>query len=163
MKTKRQALIEQIVMRQRIGTQEELLAALRREGMDATQATLSRDLRELRLSKVAMADGGYGYAVPGRQDSGPTPRERQVISKAVLSLAASGSLLVIHVLPGMARAVARWIDALPLPDVLGSVAGTDTVLLVVKAPDGAERAAAQLRRRLAEERNLSSIHLFGGH
>ncbi|VBB06483.1 arginine repressor [Lucifera butyrica] len=144
MKTKRQVLIEQIIDRQRIGTQEELLAALRREGMDATQATLSRDLRKLRLSKVAMADGGYRYALPGRHDPGPTPRERRVIRKAVLSLAASGSLIVIHVLPGMARAVARWIDALSLSAILGSVAGNDTVFVVV-AIGGAEGVAAQLR------------------
>ncbi|VBB05713.1 arginine repressor [Lucifera butyrica] len=148
MKTKRQVLIEQIIARQRIGTQKELLAALRREGMDVTQATLSRDLWELRLSKVAAADGGYRYAVPGRQDPGLTPREQRVIQKAVLSLVVSGALLVIHVLPGMARAVARWIDRAHFPEILGSVAGNDTVLVVVKATGGAERMAARLETLL---------------
>jgi transcriptional regulator of arginine metabolism len=132
---RRRDAIARLLRARRIGTQEELLAALSEAGLQATQATLSRDLARLGARRVSRPDGGTFYEVPGEGD--PLGALRGLVT----SVGANGSLVVIRTLPGSANAVARAIDVAQLPEVLGTIAGDDTIFV---APAGAVRP-----RRLA--------------
>ena len=112
----------------RIGTQEELLAALRREGFRATQATLSRDLARLGARRVSRPDGAW-YEVDGPVES----QRSAALRGLVLGVSANGSLVVIRTAVGAASAVARSIDDARLAEVLGTIAGDDTIFV---APSG---------------------------
>jgi transcriptional regulator of arginine metabolism len=117
----RQQAILGLVGKERIGSQERLRMRLARLGFHATQATLSRDLRELGVIKTAGKDGSYNYTVMD-----------QWMGLPVRACEASGNLLVVRTDPGMAAPVAYRIDELRIPGVLGTVAGEDTLLVVVK-------------------------------
>lgn len=135
MKARRHQLILSIITEQVIETQDELVAALRAHGLQVTQATVSRDIKELRLAKVATVDGRYRYALPtaspqGAQDA--LQRAQRAFDEYVINIDYSGNLLMIKTLPGSAMIVAASIDALGLEGVLGTVAGDDSVLVVTR-------------------------------
>jgi len=147
MKESRQQAILAIIRERDVRTQEELARALKERGIEATQATVSRDVRELGLIKVASKDGGYRYAVPPR----PLPpdalgRVQRTFRDYVLDIAFSGSLLVLKTQPGSAMVVAAALDALNLEGVAGTIAGDDAVLVVAKdgRPEPAKGAASEL-------------------
>lgn len=150
MKEERHEAILRIVRDQSIGTQEQLAAVLRQSGFEVTQATVSRDIRELGLIKVPAPEGGYRYAVPPR----PLPidalgRAQRTFSEYVTDLRYSGNLLLVKTLPGGAHIVAAALDGLDLDEVVGTVAGDDAVLVVVT--DGRERPAPGAVTRLFEQ------------
>lgn len=127
----RQNAILDIIASRRIYSQEELLVALAEKGIDATQATLSRDLKSLKISKVQTE----GYVLPDK----PTLRSvRSPIGDGILSLSFSGQLAVIKTHPGFASAIASLMDRHNLPGVMGTVAGDDTVLIILKEHTGSE-------------------------
>ena len=131
--------IRKIVSTNSLESQEDLLALLREEGFVTTQTTLSRDLKQLRISKVRVRNGRSIYALPreGQFELVPTYAE---INMRKWRLSFSGNLMVVHTPPGHASMVAYDVDNLRCPFFLGTVAGDDTVIVVLK--EGADREAA---------------------
>ncbi|MBK9518988.1 MAG: arginine repressor [Anaeromyxobacter sp.] len=138
---RRRDAVARLVRTRRIGTQEALLAALAREGFRATQATLSRDLTRLGARRVSRPDGAY-YEVDGPAAADPLAALRGL----VVAVEGNASLVVVRTAAGAASAVARAVDDARLPEVLGTIAGDDTIFV---APAGALRPRA-LAARLAE-------------
>ncbi len=136
----RREVVARIIRSRRIGTQEELLAALTEAGERATQATLSRDLARLGARRVSRPGGGTFYELPA--DDGALGALRGQVA----SITANASLVVIRTVPGSANVVARAVDVAQVPEVLGTIAGDDTIFV---APAGAVRAA-RLAARLGE-------------
>ena len=132
MKAKRQALIREIVEAQSIQTQEELAEALRAHGMVVTQATGSRDIREMHLLKVLAEDGSYRYATMEKSDSGMNDRLIRMLSDSVVEMNSANNLIVIHTLPGSAHVAAEAIDNLRWPETIGTIAGDNTILVIVR-------------------------------
>ena len=144
----RQARIVAILSNNPVRSQTELAALLAAEGIDATQATLSRDLEELGAVKLRAADGGAGvYVVPEdgnpvRGVSGGTDRLSRLLGELLVSTDASGNMAVLRTPPGAAHYLASALDRASLPDVVGTIAGDDTILVVAREPlSGAELAA----------------------
>ena len=132
MKAKRQALIREIVEVQSIQTQEELAEALRAHGMVVTQATVSRDIREMHLLKVLAEDGSYRYATMEKSDSGMNDRLIRMLTDSVVEMKSANNLIVIHTLPGSAHVAAEAIDNLKWPETIGTIAGDNTILVIVR-------------------------------
>ena len=132
MKAKRQALIREIVEAQSIQTQEELAEALRAHGMVVTQATVSRDIREMHLLKVLAEDGSYRYATMEKSDSGMNDRLIRMLTDSVVEMNCANNLIVIHTLPGSAHVAAEAIDNLKWPETIGTIAGDNTILVIVR-------------------------------
>ncbi|MGE5404122.1 MAG: arginine repressor [Candidatus Saccharibacteria bacterium] len=132
MKSRRHLAIMDIVNNEKVGTQEDLCESLQRRGFAVTQATVSRDIRELKLIKIADQDG-YRYALP----DATTPRSsaermKRLFSDAVVNVDYSENIIVIKTLPGTAHAVASTVDTSGMAEVVGTVAGDDTIFVVVK-------------------------------
>ena len=149
-KTRRQRQILEIVQTRPVATQEELLEALEAEGVAVTQSTLSRDLKELRVSRVPTAED-YRYLPADASDpeAGLTAavqdRLRAVAALEINSIEANEVMVVVSTLPGRGQGLAHYLDALALPDVLGTVAGDDTILVLPRST----RRTGKLRRQLA--------------
>ncbi|HEY3424548.1 MAG TPA: arginine repressor [Negativicutes bacterium] len=136
MKSLRHAKIKEIVEHHVIETQEELAEALRKEGIEVTQATVSRDIKELMLIKVPMGDGQYRYAFPVEQNlMFSQSRMERIFRDSVLTLNYSQNIIVIKTLPGTAQSVASTIDYAKWSEIIGTVAGDDNILVVVKPAD----------------------------
>lgn len=138
MKARRQAIIRRIIQEQPIDTQEALARALRAEGFQVTQATISRDIAEMGLVKLATAEGGYRWVLPPSPGLGSREaleRARRAFREYVIGVDASLNVMVIRTLPGAAHAVAAAIDALQWPEALATLAGDDTILVVVAEPE----------------------------
>lgn len=133
MKSVRQMTILDIIEKKNVETQEDLANELRAHGIKVTQATVSRDIKELRLIKVLMPDGNYKYAVADRAENGLTDRYIRMLGESLLSAAASNNLIVVRTLSGSADVACEALDSLHWPEVLGSLAGENTVLLIIRA------------------------------
>lgn len=146
-KAERQRLILEIIAGTAVETQEQLADSLRLEGVPVTQATVSRDIRELRLTKLPTGDGQYRYVIPQDRAVGDTvKRAKRMFRDFVTNTVDSGNLIVVKTLPGAAQGVAAAIDGLELSEVVGTIAGDDTILLVVKPVDAVEEVMARLKR-----------------
>lgn len=133
MKSRRQMKIQEIISNYPIHTQEELAEYLRKEGFDVTQATVSRDIKEMGLIKVPTSDDNYQYAIPGAAQPVNSPeRLRRRMKETVTTVNDSENLIVIRTIPGNAQALASLIDQSNWEEVIGTVAGDDTILLIVK-------------------------------
>ncbi|HHW15462.1 MAG TPA: arginine repressor [Firmicutes bacterium] len=158
MKGRRHAMILEAIRQRPIGTQAELTQYLRSRGIAVTQATVSRDIKELRLVKVATGQGGYRYALPAdRPGENALERARRILGEFVTSVESSGNLIVLKTPPGSAHTVGAALDALQWPEILGTVGGDDSLLVVVRVapspePSPAQEAAARLVQRLLELR-----------
>lgn len=140
MKARRQSAILRIIRDTPIQTQEELLDYLRRQGIAATQATISRDIKELRLVKVPTSDGRYRYAEAREPDASErVARARRAVREYVVGAETAGHLIVVRTLSGTANAVAAALDALDWPELAGTIAGDDAILLVVRPADPTRR------------------------
>lgn len=139
MKMTRHAKIKEIIDQNKIETQEDLAAALRSEGIEVTQATVSRDIKELMLVKVPDANGNYHYAYPKEHNMLLTPgRLERTFQDSIVSIRHSDCMAVIRTLPGTAQAVAYAIDYMKWPEILGTIAGDDTVFVVLEDKVGVE-------------------------
>jgi transcriptional regulator of arginine metabolism len=136
---RRREAVARILRSRRVSTQEELLAALGEEGHRATQATLSRDLARLGARRVSRPDGAF-YELPDEPQGGPLASLRGLVT----GVAANGSLAVIRTLPGSASAVAHAIDRASLDQVLGTIAGDDTIFVAPAGTVTPRRLAAKL-------------------
>jgi transcriptional regulator of arginine metabolism len=145
MKTQSHAAILRLVKRERIGSQEQLRDVLAGEGFDVTQATLSRDLRELRLAKLADPDGGSYYSVSADREI-PHPSLSQLLPALLLSTEGVGPLLVVRTPQGSAEALGGAVDWADMEHVLGCIAGDDTLLIIARSEEVRVELAAQLRR-----------------
>ncbi|HHV96657.1 MAG TPA: arginine repressor [Clostridiaceae bacterium] len=147
MKYNRHAKILEIIEQNVIETQEELVEKLREEGMDITQATISRDIKELRLAKVIdEATGVSRYAAIPQNVNTISSKLLRVFSEAYVSSDYANNIVVVKTLPGMAQAVASVIDSLKWPDIIGSIAGDDTVMIVCRAEKIAENIVEEFNK-----------------
>ncbi|HYX89576.1 MAG TPA: hypothetical protein VE753_09420 [Gaiellaceae bacterium] len=144
-KAERQRLIASVVSRRRIGSQQELADALARAGCRVTQATISRDIRELRLEKTSDALGRPRYALPGRA-RGSDPRETLlgVLGQFGVRCSAAQNIVVVHSELGSAPAIARALDRLEHPKIVGTLAGDDTCLVITRTGADARAVAKEL-------------------
>lgn len=115
-----------------VAGQDELLTLLNRDGFEVTQATLSRDLKALRVGKVSAPDGSYVYALPEESDRSRDELIRD-FQRGYLSMEANGSLVVLKTLPGHAQATAWAMDNLEISSIMGTVAGDDTILIILRS------------------------------
>ncbi|MCR4590776.1 MAG: arginine repressor [Lachnospiraceae bacterium] len=146
MKKKRQEMILSLIGERDIDTQDGLCEALKQAGFDVTQATVSRDIKELKISKVALENGGQRY-VSGIQGKKPDDeRNVTILREAAASLEVAGNLLVIKTLSGMAMAVAAAVDGMNLPEIVGCIAGDDTIMCAIKTAGEAEIVRNRLLR-----------------
>ncbi|MCD8287403.1 MAG: hypothetical protein LUC18_00970 [Porphyromonadaceae bacterium] len=148
-KAYRLAAIQTIITSNTIRGQEELLQCLRTQGFNLTQATLSRDLKQLRAVKLSLPDGRYQYALPEGIGLSRFPKdargETSAAANHALSVAFSGNLAVLKTPPGYAGSTASDIDAHALPELLGTIAGDDTVLLIWREGVSRQEALKALR------------------
>ncbi len=146
MKTKRQKKILEIISEHDIETQDELISKLKHAGYDVTQATVSRDIKELKLIKAATDDNTYKYVVS--QASGDDLRAltkyRSLLRDTVTSIDHAGNLVVIKTFSGMAQGAAAALDAMAVSEVVGSIAGDDTILAVMRSESEAEHFTVKL-------------------
>lgn len=148
MKNTRQTAILSLIEQNDIETQEELAGKLREIGIEVTQATVSRDIKELRLLKVLSGKGGYKYATADKAEHGLTDRFVRMFKESVLSIASANNIIVIKTLSGSANVAAEAIDSMRLPEILGTMAGDNTVLVIVQNGQEAEKAVAVFREML---------------
>ncbi len=143
-KAQRQHAIEGLLSRHQVTSQSQLVDLLAAEGIDATQATVSRDLDDLGAVKIRVPGGDLIYAVPeiAHHRLAPEDHLRRVVSEWVVGVACSGNLVLLRTPPGSAHVVASALDRSGLDSVLGTVAGDDTVLVVVAEDAGARDVAA---------------------
>lgn len=140
MKFKRQAAILDIITSREVKTQEDLSAHLKERGFNATQATISRDIKELRLIKVASHSGGYQYSTPDQGSGGAhLTRLKNIFRECVVKVDRAQNLVVLKTLVGMANAAAAAIDAMKIRDIVGTLAGDDTILVILRTNEEAER------------------------
>lgn len=137
MKSARHAVILDIIERYNIDTQEELASRLREQGMNVTQATVSRDIKELRLIKVLAEDGGYKYATVDKAEAGLKDRFISIFAHSVISMIATGNLTIIRTISGTAGAAAEAIDNLRWEEIAGTLAGDNTIFIAVKEGEDA--------------------------
>jgi len=145
MKAKRQALIREIVGKQSIQTQEELAEALRAHGMLVTQATVSRDIKEMHLLKVLADDGNYRYATMEKGNQGMNDRLIRMLADSVVEINSVNNLIVIRTLPGSAHVAAEAVDSLKWAELLGTIAGDNTILVIVRSNDEVETIVRRFR------------------
>lgn len=124
----------EVVKEESIQTQQELAAKLRQEGIEVTQATVSRDVKQLGLIKVPNEEGGYKYSLPPKHNKkvNTTSRMKRMFQDSVVNLDYSENLIVVNTLPGTAQGVAALIDNSDWEYVIGTIAGDDTIMLVIK-------------------------------
>ena len=133
MKRERHEVVVDLIHKYDIETQEELAAYLRGEGFDVTQATVSRDIRELNLSKISAGNGRQKYIILQNDDSKLGDKYIRVLRDGFVSMDMAQNILVIKTVQGMAMAVAEAVDAMKFPEVVGCIAGDDTIFAAVKS------------------------------
>lgn len=145
MKARRQALIREIVDTQSIQTQEELAQALREHGMVVTQATVSRDIKEMHLLKVLAEDGSYRYATMDKEEQGTNDRLIRMLADSVVGMDSANNLIVIRTLPGSAHVAGEAVDSLRWSEVLGTIAGDNTILVIARSNEDVEPVLRRFR------------------
>ena len=150
MKVRRQMKIMELISSRPIETQEELATLLSQSGFEVTQATVSRDVKELRLVKVPLGENRYGYALPPDMPKGSIdPRLRRIFRESVISMDYSENLIVIKTLPGSAQGVAYAVDNMDWEEILGSLAGDDTILVIAKHKDQVTKVMERFEKFLS--------------
>ncbi len=146
-KQKRQFLLKEIITRQVISSQDELVSELKDSGESVNQATLSRDLREMGISRVNTPQGPrYGFSADGEDK-----RVRTLISYEVQNIAANESMIVVRTLPGRAQGVAEMIDSLKITEVLATLAGDNTIFIAPRSVKSIKKIESALREFITQE------------
>ncbi|GGK19120.1 transcriptional regulator ArgR [Caldalkalibacillus thermarum TA2.A1] len=140
-KRQRHLRIREIISKYDIETQDELVDRLREEGFQVTQATVSRDIKELSLIKVPLANGRYKYSLPADQRYNPLQKLKRVLVDCFVSIDHTENLIVLKTLPGNANTIGVLIDHLDWPEVMGNISGDDTILIICKKKEDAPRVA----------------------
>ena len=148
MKRARQAEILNIIQAVDVETQEQLLDELKRRGFASTQATISRDIKELRLVKE-LSGGGYRYASSERKGLADSDaRLRNIFKEGVTSVDRAQNIVVVRTMPGLASAACSALDSMEIPGMVGSLAGDDTGILIMRDNDAAERFNQEVHKLL---------------
>lgn len=149
MKNARQAEILNIVQNVAVETQEQLLAELRARGFSATQATISRDIKELRLVKELTGHGNYRYAQTERKASvGVDTRLRNIFKEGVTAIDVAQNLVVVKTMPGLASAACSALDGMEITGMVGSLAGDDTGILIMRDNAAAQQFITEIHKLL---------------
>jgi transcriptional regulator of arginine metabolism len=149
MKGRRQEEILQIITEQDIETQDQLLEALRNRGIRSTQATISRDIKELHLIKELTGHGSYKYVVSERKNSlNSAGRLRTIFKEGVLSFDLAQNIIVVKTMPGLASAAAAALDNMEIPEMVGSLAGDDTLILIMRTVEAAAAFCDEIHNML---------------
>lgn len=146
MKSKRQSKILELIRNYNIETQEELQAYLVREGYEVTQATVSRDIRDMKLTKISTDDGKQKYVVLSDKTENLSEKYVRVLKDGFVSMDMAQNILVIKTVSGMAGAVCASIDAMNLHEIVGSIAGDDTIMCAIRTTDDTISIIKKLRR-----------------
>ncbi|MDF2472429.1 MAG: arginine repressor, ArgR [Lachnospiraceae bacterium] len=153
MKLGRQSKIIELVNKNDIETQEELADLLTKAGYNVTQATISRDIRELKLTKVAVDEGKQKYIILNNNETGLSEKFIRVLKDGFVSMDMAQNIVVIKTVSGMAMAVAAALDALHIQGILGCIAGDDTVMCVIKTSEETLAVMEKLNK-LINSKNL---------
>ncbi len=148
MKKRRHKVILDLIEQYDIGTQDELLVFLRDKGFDVTQATVSRDVKELRLLKTLGSNGVYKYTAEKTVDSGYSGMFDALFQSAMTKVDYAGNICVIKCSPGLAGAACATIDAMNVHEVVGTIAGDDTIFMLCRTSDEAQGVAEALNRMI---------------
>lgn len=148
MKYDRHSKILELIESNVIETQEELAEKLKSSGFDVTQATVSRDIKELRLIKVLAENGRYKYAAINTPDANITGRLRTIFAESVTNIDFAMNIIVIKTLSGMAQAAAAAIDAMNWPEIVGSIAGDDTIMVITRSEKNSRELAEKFRKMI---------------
>ena len=146
MKVNRHAKIIELINQYQIETQEELAEYLNKEGFKVTQATVSRDIRDLKLTKIPTEDGRQRYAVHQAIDDGMSQKYIRVLRERFLSMDMAQNILVIKTVSGMAMAVCAAIDAMNWKELVGSIAGDDTIMCAIRSVDDTIEVMNKIRK-----------------
>ena len=139
MKGQRLLKIREIISERVIETQEELAEALRIAGFNVTQATISRDIKEMHLIKTPTTSGAYKYSLPTEPSSyQPEVKLHRLLNDVFVAIDSAENLVIMRTMPGNAHAVAVLFDALDWPEIVGTVAGDDTILIIVRSKEAAD-------------------------
>lgn len=148
MKIKRQAMILEIIRRQSVDTQEELQRLLKEDGFHVTQATVSRDIKEMRLIKILDSDGRYRYSVERREGMQISSKFHSLFADAVIGVNFAGNIVVVKCLNGMAQAVCAAMDSLHWEGLIGTLAGDDTFIGIATTEARASELTEELKKLL---------------
>ena len=150
MKSQRQAKIMEIISTRNIETQEQLLEALQNEGFRGTQATISRDIKELRIVKELTSLGTYRYTTPTKEVSGSfSSRMNTIFKECVIGFDYAQNIVIVRTLPGLASAAGSAIDSMNLSIVVGSLAGDDTVMIVMRDNNAAAAFCGEIKNLIS--------------
>ena len=146
MKNQRQAKIMEIISTKNVETQEQLLAELQKEGFRGTQATISRDIKELRIVKELTSLGTYRYTTSSNEVSGSfSTRLNTIFRECVVGFDYAQNIIMIRTLPGLASAAASAVDAMTLSPIVGTLAGDDTVMIVMRDNNAAATFCGEIK------------------
>ncbi len=148
MKSARHNLILEIIESKDIETQEELAEELKNRGVRVTQATVSRDIKELRLLKVLSERGGYKYATVERAEKGMNDRFARILAESIVNMEYVNNLIVVNTLSASANAAGEAIDSMKWSEVMGTIAGDNTLLIIARSDEAAEALVAKLNTLL---------------
>lgn len=144
----RQSKILELITRKEIETQEELADGLKAMGIDVTQATISRDIKELRLVKVMAKSGKYRYATISQSQEGITDRLNKIFENSVVSIDNALNIVVIRTIPGAAQICASAIDYMGIDDIVGTLAGDDTVFIAIRDLDCIDHVLNEFKKNI---------------
>jgi len=144
MKGQRHIKIREIITGREIETQDDLVEALRNAGYPVTQATVSRDIKELQLVKVPLSDGRYKYSLPSDQKYNPALKLKRALIDYFGSIDSADNLIVMKSLPGTANTIGELIDNLDWPDVMGTICGDNTVLIICRSKEASRRIVDEI-------------------
>ncbi len=150
MKKNRQDKIIEVIAKNVVETQEQLVALLNKEGYKVTQATVSRDIRKLKLTKQVNSDGISKYVYTTAGHEAMQSKYVSVLRAGFVSMDVAENLLVVKTVSGMAMALATAIDSLELKEVVGCIAGDDTIMIAIKSKEEAKNVMAQLREMMQQ-------------
>ena len=149
MKNDRQAMILEIISQENIETQEQLLKRLSERGVQCTQATISRDIKQLHLVKEPVGQGVYKYAVSGnRTKLNVAAKLRTIFRECIVSIDCAQNIVVVKTMPGLANGACSALDNMEMNDIVGSLAGDDTALLVMRNTEAAELLCQEIKDML---------------
>jgi transcriptional regulator of arginine metabolism len=135
MKGQRHVKIREIITNHEIETQDELVDTLRTAGYNVTPATVSRDIKELHLMKIALDDGRYKYSMPADQRINPMQRLKRALSDHFVHIDYTDNLVVLKCLPGTANTISALLDSLEWNEIMGTISGDDTILIICRTKE----------------------------
>lgn len=149
MKGQRHIKIREIITNREVETQDELVETLRNTGYNVTQATVSRDIKELHLIKVPLNDGRYKYSLPSEQKFNPLHKLKRALIDHFVHIDLAENLVVMKSSPGTANAIGALIDHIEWPEVMGTICGDDTILIICKTKEQSHKVVDQILANLS--------------